>query len=123
MSRTAHHIPWRHDDLGPTWEQRHRSVALRALVLRSLRYSHREQVPARAEGRRARPRLVRTGFAIYQYDRAYRSTGLGSVTGQAERRARCAVRMRCDEIRRAHRAGADVDLDVPPTRHRHGALY
>ncbi|WP_327327550.1 hypothetical protein OG735_37230 [Streptomyces sp. NBC_01210] len=123
MSRSAHHIPRRHDDLGPTWEERYRSVALRALVLRSLRYSRREQMPARAEGRCARPRLVRTGFAIHQYDRAYRSTRLGSVTGQVERRARCAVRMRCDEIRRAHRAGADIDLDVPPTRHRHGAFH
>lgn len=123
MYRTAHHIPWHHDDLGPTWEDRHRSVALRALVLRSLRYSHREQALARAEGRRARPRLVRTGFAIYQHDRAHRSTRLGSVTGQAERRARCAVRRKCAEIRRAHRAGAVLDLDIPPTRHRHDALY
>ncbi|MFE7777084.1 hypothetical protein ACFU5O_24965 [Streptomyces sp. NPDC057445] len=125
MSRTAHHIPSRYDDLGRTWEERHRSSAfrIRALTLHSLRYDRREEVLAASEGRRAVPQLMRTVFAMYFNDRAYRSAGTGFAANRAERAARRAARMRCDAIRRAHRAGADTDLDVPPARHRHGALW
>ncbi|MGW1882622.1 hypothetical protein [Streptomyces sp. NPDC001970] len=123
MSRTAHHIPSRHDDLGRTWEERHRARAIRALALSSLRYDRREETLAGAEGRRARPQLVRTGFAIYTYDRAHRSARTGFAANRAERSARRSVRLRCAEIRRTHRAGGATDLDVPQTRHRHGALW
>ncbi|GAA2503669.1 hypothetical protein GCM10010406_45280 [Streptomyces thermolineatus] len=133
MSRTIHHVR-RHGFLAGWYEARPHLDRCAPYVLTDLRYSAAELRAAEAEGRRPRPaRLTHrrrlTGLAVYLMR-------CGCVSGYAavqEGRARRGVRDDLAAIRARYGAGAvttdgpwwetDLGIDVPPTRHRHSALY
>lgn len=130
MSHTVHHVPSRHRKPGSRSTPWYSICGgpFTANSLTELRYSAAEMSAARAAGRRAEPALLVRSFAAYSYPRA-----LGvRVSGRRrpEAGARAALRaFRTSARGRLNAAGPgellDVaeDLDHPPTRHRHIALW
>lgn len=127
MSRTVHHVPSRHRTVPAFW-----SAGLpapwTAHALTELRYSGAESIRARREGRRAVPtRVVRT-FTAYTHARAVN----GCFWNTYESGARAALRTfrtaASQQLRAAPpgtllAAAECLDLDHPPTRHRHRNLW
>ncbi|MEU8073988.1 hypothetical protein AB0B31_00970 [Catellatospora citrea] len=116
MSRTAHHLPFRHQD------SRQEITPLRIAELTDLRYSHACRREARREGRRPQPRRLRHRSEVYLFARWFPNWGEGIArhARHDERKARQQLRRALTAARRAPR---DPDLDVPPFRHRHHAHW
>lgn len=128
MARTAHHVRRSGaPDGDPAW---------RRVVLYDLRYSSRALADAAREGRRPRPCRVRREVAVYTFLRSGDDRGIAVAASIAERRARARLRNRMAAVLAAVRtpsgsvlgtaldapaSAGDAD-DVPPVRHRHGAL-
>ncbi|TXS44514.1 hypothetical protein EAO77_34015 [Streptomyces sp. t39] len=95
-----------------------------------LRYSSRVLADAAREGRRPLPRRVRRAVVVYTFLRSRDDRLIGAAATIAERRARALLRSGVVSLLRAARtppgsAAADAvgAADVPPVRHRHGALW
>ncbi|MET9952215.1 hypothetical protein ABZ135_11795 [Streptomyces sp. NPDC006339] len=128
MSRTAHHVPPSHARAAD--ESRRPGAPWHAVVLRGLRYDAACLDAARREGRRAVPRAVRRRVEVYAPARHHRDPSVARWARAGERRARRELRWRVGGLRRLvnspagplHAYASDT-VDVPPARHRRGALW
>lgn len=118
MSRTAHHVPPSHVRIAG---ERRPGDPWHAVVLYELR---------RRAGHRAVPTLVRRSVAVYSFPRHNRDRSVARMAAAEERRARQRLRARAGVIVRLVNApggrlavGAAETVDVPPARHRRGALW
>ncbi|CAN3985734.1 hypothetical protein KPATCC21470_8466 [Kitasatospora purpeofusca] len=116
MSRTVRTTPSR---------LRVRKGARESMFLYDLRYSHAEPARAAREGRRPAPARTLRRITSWQWMVLHcRGDSLSVLTATAEGRARLRGRVAAQRIRGLHRAGHEVEgEDMPPVRHRHGALW
>ena len=96
-----------------------------SMSLYDFRYTHAELARAAREGRRPVPARTLRRIASWGCMALYcRSGSFGTEIATAERRARLQARLDAQQIRSLHRAGHELDdADIPPARHRHGALW
>ncbi|MGW5424852.1 hypothetical protein [Streptomyces sp. NPDC003943] len=101
----------------------------RAVVIRDLRYDARGLTVAAREGRRPVPRAVRRVVEVYSFPRHQQDPSVARWAAAEERRARQRLRARLGAVVRLVNSvgglaveAADV-VDVPPARHRRGALW
>ncbi|MDN3020977.1 hypothetical protein [Streptomyces sp. S.PB5] len=125
MSRTAHHVPYRHRTLPAFWPLG-RPGPWTGNTVEELRYSHEELNLAGREGRRPVPTLVVRNFTSYTFPRATNERPYSPY----ERRARAALQVFRTSARRHLRSALTgalplwaEELDHPPTRHRHSDLW
>ncbi|MES9525317.1 hypothetical protein [Streptomyces capoamus] len=127
MTRTAHHLAPSHGrgahacPSGSPW---------RSVVLHDLRYSAHSLAAAAREATRPRPLLVRRAVEVYSFPRHRRDRSVARWAAVEERRARRRLRARAGLILRlVNSPGGELALDaaetvnVPPARHRRGALW
>ncbi|MEU7255638.1 hypothetical protein AB0B21_07495 [Streptomyces rimosus] len=100
------------------------------MVLHDLRYSARTLTEAARESRRPRPRRVRRTVVIHSFPRYQRDRSVARWSAQEERRARQRLRRQVGNLLglvnsvSGELALDAVDtVDVPPARHRRGALW
>ncbi|WP_128377784.1 hypothetical protein [Streptomyces cavernae] len=125
MSRTVHHVPWRHRTLTAYWPQG-LAGPWTAHSLVELRYSEAELRRAQRAGRRPAPALLTRTFASYTFPRAMNERFRDPYESRARAKLR-AFRTAARKHLRAAPAGAlrtaAEDLDHPPTRHRHRNIW
>ncbi|SEQ53965.1 hypothetical protein SAMN04487983_100620 [Streptomyces sp. yr375] len=126
MSRTVHHIRPRHRVHPAHGVPSERLLADSGHALGELRYSAEELTRARRERRRPLPVPLVRAFRAYTYPRSLNA----HIDGPYESRARAALSVFRSTARNHLRAAppgtlltAAVDLDHPPTRHRHRNLW
>lgn len=127
MSRTVHHVRSRHRAIPAFWSAGPPAPWTRH-ALTELRYSAAEMSRARREGRRPVPARVVRAFTAYTYPRAMNEC----FWNPYESAARAALRSFRTTARKSLRAVPPgtllaavehLDLDHPPTRHRHRNLW
>ncbi|GAA3394912.1 hypothetical protein [Streptomyces roseoviridis] len=132
MSRTAHHVrPTRARTRTPAVDDDRRPGApWHALVLHGLRYDARCLDAAQREGRRPVPGAVRRRVEVYAFPRHNRDRTVARWAALEERRARRRLRRAVGGLtRRVNAPGGSLHahaahtVDVPPARHRRGALW
>ncbi|MFF5976580.1 hypothetical protein ACFY7C_34260 [Streptomyces sp. NPDC012769] len=130
MSRTAHHVPPSHAHTRATDDERRPGAPWHALLLHDLRYDAACLDAALREGRRPVPRAVRRRVEVYAFPRHNRDRSLPAWATREERRARRRLRGRVGVLLRLlHsptgplRPYAAGTVDIPPARHRRGALW
>ncbi|MFD9374107.1 hypothetical protein ACFWBH_00985 [Streptomyces sp. NPDC059999] len=116
MSRTVRTTPRRLRVREGAWE---------SAFLYDLRYANAEMARAAREGRRPAPVKTLRQIASWQWMVLYcRRGSFSAEIATAEGRARLQGRLVAQRIRGLHHAGHDLDdADMPPVRHRHGALW
>ncbi|MFF9121313.1 hypothetical protein ACF09Y_38165 [Streptomyces massasporeus] len=127
MTRTAHHIRPPHsrraydNSSGKPW---------RSVVLHDLRYSAHSIAQAARESRRPRPDKVRRAVDVYSFARYRRDASVAQWSAVEERRARQRLRTQVGTLlalvnTTAGELALDAAemVDIPPTRHRRGALW
>lgn len=115
MSRTVRTIPRR---------LRVREGASESMSLYDLRYTYAELARAAREGRRPVPTKTLQRITSWQWrELDCRGGWFVREVAAVESRARLRSRIEARRIRELHRAGHGIDdADIPPARHRHGAL-
>jgi hypothetical protein len=117
MSRTARTAPYR---------LRAQAGNKESVQLYDLRYTHTEMTRAAREGRRPTPSQTCRRITTYSYGALWCRSGNWFHAEVATRECGARLRARLDSqrIRGLHRAGQSLDdADIPPVRHRHGALW
>jgi len=96
-----------------------------SMSLYDLRYTTAELARAARNGRRPAPTKTLPRITSWEWMTLYSRTSSFSVEiTTAEGRARLQWRLDIQRIRGLHRAGHELDdADIPPVRHRHGALW
>ncbi|MFE4593726.1 hypothetical protein [Streptomyces laurentii] len=128
MSRTAHHTRTTHTSRTPTAEDRSRPGGpWHAVVLYDLRFEAGGRAAAGREGRRAVPRRVRRAVAVFAFPRYQRDASVGRWAAVEERRARQRLRARVGTVIKLVNSAPAIEaadaVDIPPARHRRGALW
>jgi hypothetical protein len=127
MSRTIHHVPYKHrsglvEDLGRerwfTWPRT-------AHLIRALRYSAAVERAAEQGGFRVRPVPVTRRLEAYDYRRTYGDRSIAIDATTRERALRAATRVAARRAVQLLRVTPDaaLDVDFPDPRHRRGALW
>ncbi|MER7519067.1 hypothetical protein [Streptomyces sp. NPDC126499] len=130
MSRTAHHVSPAHALSRAVDDDRRPGAPWHALVLHGLRYDAHCLDAALREGRRPVPRVVGRRVEVYAFPRHNRDRTVARWAALEERRARQRLRRGLGVLtRRVNSPGGPLHahaahtVDVPPARHRRGALW
>ncbi|MEV5197575.1 hypothetical protein [Streptomyces sp. NPDC053720] len=127
MTRTAHHVPPSRATItyadGP-------SAPWHSVTLVDLRYSTRSLAEATVQARRPRPQVVRRRVDVHRFPRHSRDRDISRASTLEERRTRQRLRAQTGILRRllntptsALTLEAADAIDIPPPKHRHGALW
>ncbi|MGW5849079.1 hypothetical protein ACWFQ8_14195 [Streptomyces sp. NPDC055254] len=126
MARTAHHLP---PSVGRDVHDCPPGSPWHSVDLHDLRYSAGSLAEAARDRRRPHPRPVRRTVDVYSYPRHRGDRFVSAWSTVEERRARQRLRRRVGVVLGlVNSAGglaldAADDVDVPPARHRRGALW
>jgi hypothetical protein len=143
MSRTVHHVRYKHRDStktkhatqaeivesGGNWVRYHQLfTTMEWHSLYGLRYSAAALAKAERGGHRPRPESRRHRLEAYTYPRTYNVRVVGGISNRQERALRAADRAWDRKARQVLRGSQDAtedawDVEFPDPRHRHYGVW